>query len=84
MPPQDYEYLLVPANLAHFYQTWGFSIKKLKWKLFLEGDQFSASNCTCTFEIDSKKLDLNAHINGDVITLLPSMVDGECRQNATA
>jgi hypothetical protein len=27
--PQDYEYLLVAANLAHFHQTWGFSIKKV-------------------------------------------------------
>ena len=35
--PQDYEYLLVAANLAQFHPKWGFSIKILKWKLFLEG-----------------------------------------------
>jgi hypothetical protein len=35
--PQDYEYLLVAAQLAHFHTKWGFSIKKLKWKLFIEG-----------------------------------------------
>ena len=34
--PQDYEFLLVAANLAHFHKTWGFSIKIMKLKLFLE------------------------------------------------
>ncbi len=37
MSPQDYEYLLVAANLAQFHPKWGFSIKILKWKLFLKG-----------------------------------------------
>ncbi len=36
MSPQDYEYLLVAANLAHFHQKQGFSIKISKWKLFLK------------------------------------------------
>jgi hypothetical protein len=36
MSPQDYEYLLVAANLAHIHQKWGFSIKISKWKLFLK------------------------------------------------
>jgi hypothetical protein len=36
MSPQDYDYLLVAANLAHFHQNWGFSIKISKWKLFLK------------------------------------------------
>jgi hypothetical protein len=37
MSPQDYEYLLVAASLAHFvHQKQGFSIKISKWKLFLE------------------------------------------------
>ncbi len=35
--PQDYECLLVVAQLAHFHKKRGFSIKKLKWKLFIEG-----------------------------------------------
>jgi len=60
MSPQDYEYLLVAANLAHFHQTRGFSIKILKWKLFLEGHQFAKTNCMGTVEIDTKNLDLNA------------------------
>jgi hypothetical protein len=43
MTPQDYEYLLVAANLAQFHPKWGFSIKILKWKLFLK-DQLHGHN----------------------------------------
>jgi hypothetical protein len=64
MSPQDYEHLLVAAYLAHFHTKWGFSIKKLKWKLFFECHLFATTNCTGTFEVDVKKLDLNACING--------------------
>jgi hypothetical protein len=64
MSPQNYEYLLVAANLAHFHQKRGFSIKISKWKLFLEGHQFATTNCMGTVEVDAKKLDLNACING--------------------
>jgi len=64
MSPQDYEYLLVAANLAQFHPEWGFSIKILKWKLFLEGHQFLTINCMGTMEVSSKKLDLNAYVNG--------------------
>ncbi len=66
MFPQDYEYLLVAANLAHFHQRWGFSIKISKWKLFLEGHRFATTNCMGmgTVEIVAKKLDINACING--------------------
>jgi hypothetical protein len=58
MSPQAYEYLLVAANLAHFHTKWGFSIKKRKWGLFIEGHQFSSRHCMGTFEIDSKTIDL--------------------------
>jgi hypothetical protein len=63
MSPQDYEYLLVAANLAQLHPKWGFSIKILKWKLFLEGHQFLTINCMGTMEVSSKKLDLNAYVN---------------------
>jgi len=64
MFPQDYEYLLVAANLAHSHQKRGFSIKISKWKLFLEGHRFAKTNCMGTVEIDTKKIDINACING--------------------
>jgi len=54
MSPQDYEHLLVAAHLAHFHTKWGFSIKKLKWNLFVEGYRFVTTNCTGTFEVDVK------------------------------
>ena len=62
MSPQDYEYLLVAANLAHFHQKRGFSVKISKWKLFLEGHRFAKTNCMGTVEIDTKNSDLNACI----------------------
>jgi len=64
MMPKDYEYLLVAADLTHFHKRWGFSIKIMKWKLFLEGHLFTTINCDGTFEVDTKKLDLNAFIEG--------------------
>jgi hypothetical protein len=54
----------VAAHLAPFHTKWGFSIKKVNWNLFLEGHRFTTTNCTGTFEVDVKKLDLNACING--------------------
>ena len=64
MTPKDYEYLLVAADLAHIDKRWGFSIKMMKWRLFLEGHWFTTINCDGTFEVDTKKLDLNAFIKG--------------------
>jgi len=64
MTPKDYEYLLVAADLAHVDKRWGFSIKMMKWRLFLEGHWFTTINCVCTFEVDVKKVDLNAFIRG--------------------
>jgi hypothetical protein len=65
MTPKDYEYLLVAADLAHFHKRWGFIIKMTKLKLFLEGHRFTTINCDGTFEFDSKKIDLNAFIQGE-------------------
>ncbi len=64
MSPQDYKHLLVAAHLAHFHTQWGFSIKKVKWNLFVEGHRLKATNCTSSFEVDTKKLDINACILG--------------------
>ena len=62
MTQKDYEYLLVAAVLAHIDKRWGFSIKMMKWRLFLEGHQFTTINCDGTFEVDVKKVDLFAFI----------------------
>ena len=64
MTPKIYKYLLVAADLTYFHKRWGFSIKIMKWKLFLEGHWFTTINCDGTFEVDTKKLDLNAFIKG--------------------
>jgi hypothetical protein len=58
-------YLLVAANLAHIDKRWGFSIKMMKWRLILEGHCFTTINCDGTFEVDVKKVDLYAFIQGE-------------------
>jgi hypothetical protein len=63
MSPQVFEYLLVAAKLAHFHKKWGFSIKKVNWKLFIEGDRFATTNCMGMFEINAKTIDSNAFMN---------------------
>ena len=62
---KDYEFLLVAADLAHIDKRWGFSIKMMKWRLFLEGHRFTTINCDGTIEVDVKKVDLNAFIQGE-------------------
>jgi hypothetical protein len=64
MSPQAVENLLVAAQLAHFHKKWGFSVRKVNWKLFIEGHQFATTNCMGTFEVDDMKVDLNAFMNG--------------------
>ena len=63
--PKDYESLLVAADLAHFHKIWGFSIKMMKLKLFLEGQLFTTINCDGTMEVEEKKVDLNAFMKGE-------------------
>jgi hypothetical protein len=64
MSPLAFEYLLVAAQLAHFHKKWGFSIKKVNWKLFIEGHRFATTNCMGMFEVNTKMVDLNAFMNG--------------------
>jgi hypothetical protein len=54
----------VAADLALFHKRYGFSIKPMKWKVFLEGHRFTTINCDRTFEVDEKKVDLNALMKG--------------------
>ena len=67
MSPQDYEYLLMALDLARMDKRWGFSIMVMKWKVFLEGYLFSTINCDCdgTFEVERKKMDIDAFIQGE-------------------
>ena len=65
MTPKDYEYLLVAADLANFHKRWGFSIKMMKLKLFLEGHLFTTISCDGTLEVNEKKVDLNAFMKGE-------------------
>jgi hypothetical protein len=64
MTPHDYECLLAAANLAHYHPKWGFTILVNRWKIFLKGHHFNTSNGTGSFEVDTKKLDVNACILG--------------------
>ena len=54
-------------DLARIDKRWGFSILVMKWKVFLEGYLFSTINCDCdgTFEVDRKKMDIDAFIQGE-------------------
>jgi hypothetical protein len=63
MLPHDYECLLVAVNLDQFDPRWDFTMKMVQWKRFLEGHWFTTSNVMGTFEVDVKKVDLNAFIN---------------------
>ena len=68
MSPQDYEYLLMALDLARIDKRRGFlSIMVMKRKVFLEGYLFSTINCDCdgTFEVDRKKMDIDAFIQGE-------------------
>jgi hypothetical protein len=67
MSQQDYEYLLMSLDLARMDKRWGFSIMVMKWKVFLEGYLFSTISCDCegTFEVDRKKMEIDAFIKGE-------------------
>ncbi len=65
MSPQDYEYLPMALDLANIHKRWGFSMKLMKWKVFLEGHLFSTINCDATFAVDTKKMDIDAFFQGE-------------------
>ena len=59
-----YECLLAAASQAHYHPKWGFAILVNRWKMFIEGHHFYTSKGTGSFEVDTKKLDINACILG--------------------
>ena len=61
LEPNDYEVLLVVAGLAH-YTRFGFAMKLTAWSKFLGGHRLASDNCE--IELDIKKIDLDAYIDG--------------------
>ena len=61
LDPDEYEALLIVASLAS-YMRFGFQIKADAWRKFLGGHRFVADDCP--IELDIKKINLDAYING--------------------
>ncbi len=58
---EEYEALFIVAGLA-LYTRFGFQIKADAWRKFLGGRRFVIDNCP--IELEQKKIDLDAYING--------------------
>jgi len=58
---EEYEALLIVAGLVS-YTRFGFQIKADAWRKFLGGHRFVADDCP--IELDIKKIDLDAYIDG--------------------
>jgi hypothetical protein len=89
MSPQDYEYLLMALDLASIHKRWGFSIKVMKWKVFLE-HRFCSSNGTVPLEVATNRIDNNAlpagcciiscrHLLSELTSSEPLTLDEEVR-----
>jgi hypothetical protein len=66
LSPCDCECLLATTNLAHHTKA-GFTIKPKEWKMFIDGHYFftvAERINECKVELDKKKMDVDAHING--------------------
>ena len=61
LDPEEYEALLIVAGLAS-YTRFGFQIKADAWRKFLGGRRFVADDCP--IELDIKKINLDAYIDG--------------------
>jgi hypothetical protein len=65
LDPEEYEALLIVAGLAS-YTRFGFQIKADAWRKFLGGRRFVADDCP--IELDIKKIDLDAYIDGIMLS----------------
>ena len=63
MTSYDYECIVVAAKLAEFNKTRGFFISLSRLEAFLAGHWFATSNSIVQFDVDTKKIDLNASMN---------------------
>lgn len=72
--PDEYESLLISANLAHCPKS-GFTIKPKEWRRFLLGHHFTIAEGSneCNIEIDKKQINFDALING-----LPPTQNNRC------
>ncbi len=61
LEPNDYEVLLVVADLASYTQL-GFAIKPTARRKFLGGHRFAVDDCAIEFE--QKRIDIDAYIDG--------------------
>jgi len=61
LDPNEYEELLIVAGLAS-YTRFGFAMKPMAWSKLLGGHWFASDDCE--IELNIKKIDLNACING--------------------
>ncbi len=61
LDPEEYESLLIVAGLAH-YTRFGFAMKPTAWSKFLGGHRFASDDCE--IELDIKKIDPDAYIDG--------------------
>ena len=64
MTPYDYECIMVAAKFAEHHKTRSFIVKLTNLNAFLTpGHRFATCNSIVQFEVDKKKIDLNASIN---------------------
>jgi hypothetical protein len=61
LDPEEYEALFIVASLAH-YTRFGLAMKPTAWIKFLGGHRFASDDRE--IEIDIKKIDLDAYIDG--------------------
>ena len=60
MIPNDYECIMIAANLAERHRKFGFTIKLTLLNAFLNGHRFCTSNGTVPFEVATNRMDYNA------------------------
>ena len=62
MSQHDYERLFVTADLAQYFNSWGFRIRLTECNNFIGGHRFTATSNL--FKVATKKIDFDGFING--------------------
>ena len=63
MRQQDFEALLLAANLAKYSDTFGFRSNKKEWSSFIDSYRFRLDSLS-ELQVESKRIDVNAYIDG--------------------